>query len=553
MNLGYYSCIPPPLPPRSRSLPVAGSSITRIFPVLTLFLVISPAAVYAQAVCARTNAKQTFTADSGSDPRVGTIRTSQPIPATRVTIYAAGASGGSQMDFLGGTGAEAQATVTLPHNTRLCVAVGRTGGVSTNPTVAGGGGGGSFVWTTTSGSCDARLGDDSATPPVPYTDTLYVAAGGGGGASAYDTPPSGMNATTTILAGSGGGWDGSSGTFGFPGGRTGYATGGGPGRVNAAEAGGGAGGASWGGPTTGCCIFGQGNAGSHNGAGGRAWGGGGSSTEPYGADRFLGGAGGIFTGSVTNLNGVPGGFGGGSGSGGSNSNYASGGGGGGGYSGGGGGSTGSGGDVGTFGYPGGGGGSYITSLFDVTTDILRTGLHTGDGEVNICYDVESVQDLAIAKGHTGVFRNGQSGTFTLTVSNPSAEAASGTVTVSDTLPAGLTFTSIAGTGWTCSATPAPNCTRSDTLGAGASYPPITVTVSVTATSGTSITNSATVSTTGGDANDENNTASDTVTISTPPVESVPLGTIPTLLLMCALFIGIAIWTERRRRGTIWPG
>ena len=51
------------------------------------------------------------------------------------------------------------------------------------------------------------------------------------------------------------------------------------------------------------------------------------------------------------------------------------------------------------------------------------------------------------------------------------------MTVTDTLPGGLTATAIGGTGWTCTLTPLA-CTRSDGLDAGASYPAITVTVSV---------------------------------------------------------------------------
>jgi len=88
--------------------------------------------------------------------------------------------------------------------------------------------------------------------------------------------------------------------------------------------------------------------------------------------------------------------------------------------------------------------------------------------------------LSIAKTHTGNFSQGQGGaTYTVTVSNAAA-ASSGTVTVTEMVPAGLTLVSMAGTGWTCPGTAADNCTRSDVLAAGASYPPITVTVNVAA-------------------------------------------------------------------------
>ncbi len=69
--------------------------------------------------------------------------------------------------------------------------------------------------------------------------------------------------------------------------------------------------------------------------------------------------------------------------------------------------------------------------------------------------------LQITKTHTGNFTQGQAGaTYTVTVSNASGAAAtSGTVTVTDTLPSGLTLVSLAGTGWTC----AVSCTRADVL------------------------------------------------------------------------------------------
>ena len=58
--------------------------------------------------------------------------------------------------------------------------------------------------------------------------------------------------------------------------------------------------------------------------------------------------------------------------------------------------------------------------------------------------------LTIASTHTGSFVQGQSGaTYTLALKNSGSASTSGTVTVTDTLPAGLTATSIAGTGWIC--------------------------------------------------------------------------------------------------------
>jgi len=93
--------------------------------------------------------------------------------------------------------------------------------------------------------------------------------------------------------------------------------------------------------------------------------------------------------------------------------------------------------------------------------------------------VATTPTLTISKSHVGNFTVGQSAaTYTVTVSNTAgAGPTSGTVTVTDTIPLGLILDSMAGTGWTCAA--GTNvCTRSDVLVAGASYPPITVTVDV---------------------------------------------------------------------------
>ena len=125
-------------------------------------------------------------------------------------------------------------------------------------------------------------------------------------------------------------------------------------------------------------------------------------------------------------------------------------------------------------------------------------------------------DLTIDKSHTGNFFQGQVGaTFTIVVTNAGNAPTIGTVTVTDTLPAGLTATAIAGTGWTCTAPPTLNCTRSDALAPAASYPAITLTVDVAANAGTPLVNSTTVSG-GGEQNTSNNTDTDSVTIDNGP-------------------------------------
>src|SRR6185295_5413118 len=91
---------------------------------------------------------------------------------------------------------------------------------------------------------------------------------------------------------------------------------------------------------------------------------------------------------------------------------------------------------------------------------------------------------------------------------------SGTVTVTDTLPTGLTATAISGTGWTCVLATL-TCTRSDALAAGSSYPVITLTVNVASNAASSVTNSVSVSG-GGQTNTSNDSATDTTTVTQLP-------------------------------------
>src|SRR3989475_91189 len=129
--------------------------------------------------------------------------------------------------------------------------------------------------------------------------------------------------------------------------------------------------------------------------------------------------------------------------------------------------------------------------------------------------ISPLPDLVMTKTHTGNFTQGQIGaSYTLSVSNVGAGPTSGTVTVSDTLPSGLTATGLTGTGWTCVLATL-SCTRPDVLAAGANYPPITLTVNVAASAPPSVTNVAVVAG-GGDVSPGNNTASDLTVISQLP-------------------------------------
>jgi uncharacterized repeat protein (TIGR01451 family) len=191
----------------------------------------------------------------------------------------------------------------------------------------------------------------------------------------------------------------------------------------------------------------------------------------------------------------------------------------------------------------------ITLAVDVASNaapsVTNTATVSGGGDIdvgnNTANDVTTigvaVADLAISKSHSGSLFVGEPGaTYTITVSNVGAAATAATVTVVDTLPAGLTATAISGTGWTCTLATL-TCSRSDALAAGSSFPAITLTVNVSGTAAASVTNSATVSG-GGETNAANDTANDATAI----LQTAPIPTLsPELLLLLAAFLGAVAW------------
>lgn len=97
-------------------------------------------------------------------------------------------------------------------------------------------------------------------------------------------------------------------------------------------------------------------------------------------------------------------------------------------------------------------------------------------------------NLTIKVTDSGNFTQGQTATYTITVSSATA-ATSGAVNVTDILPSGLTLVSMTGTGWNCTSNV---CSRSDVLAASSSYPAITVTVNVAASAASPLVNMAVV-------------------------------------------------------------
>jgi len=173
-----------------------------------------------------------------------------------------------------------------------------------------------------------------------------------------------------------------------------------------------------------------------------------------------------------------------------------------------------------------GGGTTVINSAQVTATITPSAPHLQRG-VDFAV-LQTSAGVTVTKTHSGNFALGQTGaTYIITVSNAAGSTStSGTVTVTETIPSGLTLVSMAGTGWTC-----PNsgntCSRSDALAGGASYPPITATVNVAANATSPQVNQVSVSVGGTTAS----SATDSTTVGSGSPVSVTLATNPTGLAM----------------------
>ena len=121
--------------------------------------------------------------------------------------------------------------------------------------------------------------------------------------------------------------------------------------------------------------------------------------------------------------------------------------------------------------------------------------------------------LTITKSHPDPVVQGERGLpFSLLVSNNGSGPTTGTVAVTDTLPAGLALVDATGSGWNCViAASTVTCSRSDALAQAQGYPAIQIRADVAA-GATSTVNEATVSG-GGDTTPNDNVARDPVSIS----------------------------------------
>ena len=148
--------------------------------------------------------------------------------------------------------------------------------------------------------------------------------------------------------------------------------------------------------------------------------------------------------------------------------------------------------TGAYGYSGDGGPAVTAQLGQPAGVALDSSgriyvADSGNKAVRVIQASGSQAVFTVTKSHTGNFTQAQSGaTYTITVSNSAlAGASAGTFSVTENPPSGLTVVSMSGSGWSCSGN---SCSRSNSLAAGASYPPITVMTALASTTRLQVTN-----------------------------------------------------------------
>ncbi len=162
----------------------------------------------------------------------------------------------------------------------------------------------------------------------------------------------------------------------------------------------------------------------------------------------------------------------------------------------------------------------VSTLLSAGQTSAATYYSAGGDRVFLAAQVISVTsepqvDLSITKSHSGNFSIGSNASYTLHVANASGvQQVDYLTTVSDTLPAGLTYVSATGSGWNCSAAgQVVTCTHAAPLASGSAFADIALTVAVGNAAYPSISNTATVNTAGSnDYINSNNSATDVATV-----------------------------------------
>ena len=159
----------------------------------------------------------------------------------------------------------------------------------------------------------------------------------------------------------------------------------------------------------------------------------------------------------------------------------------------------------------------VSSDFPITAGAAQSTLAGGSDAFVLKFPNPPL--FSVTKTHTGSFTQGQTGAaYTVTVSDAvGAGPTSGTVTLTETVPPGLTLVSMTGTGWACPQG-GTTCTRNNVLNGGSSYPAVTVTVNVAASAASPATNQVSVS--GGGSVSANASDATTILLAVTPAIAI---------------------------------
>jgi len=140
---------------------------------------------------------------------------------------------------------------------------------------------------------------------------------------------------------------------------------------------------------------------------------------------------------------------------------------------------------------------------------FNSGNNTGASVISVTPVAPDLTVTKVAPG--GPFQQGGTVTYLITVTNGGNGSTSGTITMSDTIPTGLTVTSVSGANWTCTNAQPVTCTRATSLAAGASSV-ITLVANIAANAASTIVNTATV-VVAGESNSGNNANSSVISVT----------------------------------------
>jgi len=132
-------------------------------------------------------------------------------------------------------------------------------------------------------------------------------------------------------------------------------------------------------------------------------------------------------------------------------------------------------------------------------------------------NVTQLADLIVSKTHSPdpFTVSDQNDTFSVKVTNQGFAATTGTVTVTDTLPAGLTFNGTSTAGWACNANGSNPviCTTTNVLASGGGNTTLVLKVNVASSTNTPLTNNVSVACTCTESTTSNNSGTDMVPVT----------------------------------------